>query len=276
MSARNLAQHLLERPYVELEIDDYDDLKHTKAQLDKARQEVEKRYENLSMCHLDNMTYAKAQLDHARQKEKDCFENFERAHNQVVTIISRLVRANNSTVSRSTDELEDDADTSSLGLVPRVRSRRLRAPTRANASPSRRVARLSRIRATAPVPGSARVLSDHVIQALARRAGGDASLKALMRTVATSHATQSQLRAFQKAIDEVTATLNGNIAQAASLETSSKKAQVIAKEYARNFLICTYLCFSIKVSPSAQRNNIASRQVLDYEIQKKQRISKTK
>jgi hypothetical protein len=215
---------LPERPYVELEIDDYDDLKHTKSQLDKARQEVEKRYENLSKCHLDNMTYAKAQLDHAQQKEKDCFEDFERAHDQVVTIISRLVRANDSTVSRSTDELEDDADTSSLGLVPRVRSRRIRAPTRANAGPARRVARLGRTRGTAPASGSARVSSDPVIQALARRAGGDASLKALMRTVATSHATQSQLRAFQKAIDEVTLTLNGNIAQAASLENIKQES----------------------------------------------------
>jgi len=226
MNASNTHQplHDAARPYVEFGIEDYEELKSTKTRLDKARQEVDKRYETLSKCHLDNMTYAKAQLDHARQKEKDCYEDFERAHNELFTAISRLVRANNDTSTRNTEELEDDADTSPLGPLPRVRPRRIRAPTRANAGPSRRVARHARISATAtaaatataPALGSAGVSSDPIIRALATRASNDASLKALMRIVATANATHSQLRAFQQIIDEVTVAVNGDIAQAAS------------------------------------------------------------
>ena len=216
MNASASAQRLhdVERPYAELDVDDYEELKSTKARLDQARQEVERRYGYLSKCNLDNMTYAKAQLDHARQKEQDCFKDFERAHNQLVTIISWLVRAKNSAGAHSADEVENDSDISSLGPPPRVTPRRIRAPTRANAGSSRRVTRASRTRATAP--GSAKVTRDPVIQELARRAGNDASVKALMRIVATADATHSQLNAFQKIMNEVTVAVNGNIAQAAS------------------------------------------------------------
>lgn len=73
-------------PYVSIEHYDYEDLKSTKAQLDKARQEVERKYEDLSKCRLDNMTYAKAQLDQARQAEQFRFENFERVHNRLLDL----------------------------------------------------------------------------------------------------------------------------------------------------------------------------------------------
>jgi hypothetical protein len=198
-------------------------LKSTKARLDKARLGVERRYEALSMCQLDSMTYAKAQLDHARQKEKDCFKDFERAHNQLVTIISRLVRAKKSAGAHSADKVEDDSDISSLDPLPRVTPRRIRAPTRANAGPSWRVTRASGTRATAP--GSAKVTRDPVIQELARRAGNDALVKALMRIVATADATHSQLSAFQKIINEVTVAVNGNIAQPASQEFVKQESE---------------------------------------------------
>lgn len=168
------------------------------------------------------MIYAKAELDHARQKEKNCLGDFERAHNELVTIISRLVRAKNSAGTHNADEVEADTDISSLGSRPRVTPRSIRAPIRANAGPSKRVTRHTRTRATAAVTGpgsaSARGSKDPVIQALARRGASDASVKALMRIVATANATQSQLSAFQKIINEVTVAVNGNIAQAASEE----------------------------------------------------------
>jgi hypothetical protein len=224
MNASASAQRLhdVERPYPELDVDDYEQLKSTKARLDIARQEVERRYEYLSKCYLDNMTYAKAQLDYARQKEQDCFKDFERAHNQLVTVISRLVRAKTSAGAHSADEVENDSDISSLGTLPRV-TQRIRAPTRAKASSSRRVTRASRTRATAP--GSVKVTRDPVIQELARRAGNDASVKALMRIVATADATYSQLSAFRKIINEVTVELNGGIAQPASQEFIKQESE---------------------------------------------------
>lgn len=78
-------------PYVSIELHDYEDLKSTKAQLDKASQEVKRRYEGLSRCCLDmskccldNMDYVKAQVDQARQAEQLLFENFERVHNRLM------------------------------------------------------------------------------------------------------------------------------------------------------------------------------------------------
>jgi hypothetical protein len=200
-------------PYAEVEYGDYLKLRRRKIELDTARREVEKRYENLSKCQLDNMTCAKAQLDQARQKENDCFKEFERAHDKVVTIISRLVRPRSSTGARSIAELEDDIDTSALGLVSKARTRNIRAPTGVTAGPSSRATRHTQARAI-----STRVSSDPVIRALASRASGNASLKALMKITATGNANKKQLLAFQKVIDEVTVTLNGDIAQAASLE----------------------------------------------------------
>jgi hypothetical protein len=219
--------HDVERPYAEFEVDDYEKLKSIKARLDKARLEVEKRYEALSKCHLDNMTYAKAQLDHARQKEKDCFGDFERVLNELVTIISRLVRAKNSAGTHNADEVEDDTDISSLGSRPRLTPRRIRAPTRADVGPSRRASRHIRTRATGPVPvpGSTTLSSNPVAQALATRAINDASVKTLIRVVATANATQSQFSALQKIIDEVTVELNGGIAQPASQEFIKQESE---------------------------------------------------
>jgi hypothetical protein len=194
MNASDLTQGLNDPalPYAEIEYGDYLNLRRTKIELDTARQEVEKRYENLSKCQLDNVTYAKAQLDHARQMEKDCFEDFERAHDHAVTVLSRLVRVNNSAGACSIDELEDDIDTSALGLVPKARTRKIRAPTGVAAGPSSRATRHTQVRAT-----STKVSSGPVIRALASHASGDASLKALMKITATGNANKRQLLAFQ-------------------------------------------------------------------------------
>jgi hypothetical protein len=215
MNSSDLAQRLQDVGLPYPEIEDYVQLRSTKIQLDKARQEVEKAYENLSKCHLDNMTYAKAQLDHARQKEKDCFEDFEEPHNHVVAILSRLIRANNSTGTYSTDELEYR---SSLGPIPRVRTRRTRAPTRATADSSRRVTKSTRNRATAPAPGSAEEeLAYPGAFALARRALNDAPFRALMGAVAAGHASDRQLRAVREVMDELEVTLDGNIIETVRL-----------------------------------------------------------
>lgn len=198
-------------PYVTIEPHDYEHLKSTKAQLDEARQEVDIRYEDLSKCHLDNMTYAKAQLDQARQAERFRYENFERIHNKLVNSISRLVAAGSSTATRSTDELEEDNDASSLGSLPRVRPRRVRVPTRAQVGSLRRVTRQTRTRETATAPVTQ--ARDPVILLLASRAADNAELKALMRIVATGNASQEQFRIFQRHIDELVAQVNANQAQ---------------------------------------------------------------
>ncbi|CAD0091158.1 unnamed protein product [Aureobasidium mustum] len=198
-------------PYVTIEPHDYEDLRSMKAQLDKARQEVDKRYEDLSKCRLDNMTYAKAQLDQARQAERFRYENFERIHNKLVDSISRLVAAGGSTATRGTDELGEDNDASSLGPLPRVRPRRVRAPTRAHVGSSRRVTRQTRTRETATAPVTQ--ARDPVILLLASRAADNAELKALMRIVATGNASQQQFRIFQRHIDELVAQVNANQAQ---------------------------------------------------------------
>jgi gamma-glutamyl:cysteine ligase YbdK (ATP-grasp superfamily) len=215
MSASDWTQRLHDAglPHTEVKINDYMELQYTKIRLDAVRKGVDKRYEDLSKCRLDEMTHAKAQLDHMRQMEKDCFEEFERAHDRAVAIVARLVGVDHSTVARDNKEVEDDTDKSALGPLPRVTPRRIRAPTRASAGPSRRVTRHTQARAT-----STGVSSDPIIRALATHAGSDASVKALMKIVATGSANQRQMQAFQKVIDEVTVTLNGNIAQAASLE----------------------------------------------------------
>jgi hypothetical protein len=220
MSASDLAQRLdyPQHPYAELECIDYLVLRRTKARLDTARQEVETEYENLSKCHLDNMTYAKAQLDHARQKEKDCFKDFERAHNHAVAAISRFVRA-----TPNDDELEDESDTSILGLVPKARTARIRAPTRATAGPSQRVTKHVQTRATAP--GSLGVSDDPGAFALASRAMSDVSFKALLRIVATGNASDRQMHAFQKVMDELGVAVNSTNAQAASQMTTENIKQ---------------------------------------------------
>jgi hypothetical protein len=161
------------------------------------------------------MTYAKAQLDHARQKEKDCFEDFGEAHDHAVVITSRLVGANNSSGSRSTDEPDDDTDVSTLG-PRRVRTKTTRAPTIATAGPSRLVTKPAPTRAA--VTASARGPPGPIPSALAKRASDSTPFRALMKIVATGNANQRQLLAFQEAINEATVTLNSNNAQAASLE----------------------------------------------------------
>lgn len=200
-------------PYVPIEHHDYEDLKSTKAQLNKARQEVERRYEDLSKCRLDNMTYAKAQLDQARQAEQFRFENFERVHNRLVDSISRLVTAGGSTATRSTDEPADDSDVSSLGPLPRVRPRRIRVPTRVHVDSSRRINRQTRARGSAAAP--VRQSRDPVILLLASRAAESVEFKALLKIVAAGSANQDQARIFQAHIDELTAQLNVDQAESA-------------------------------------------------------------
>lgn len=126
-SNTQLPTHDAGRSYAELEIDGFEDLKSTKARLDKARQEVDRRYEALSKCHLDNMTCAKAQLDHTRQKEKDCYKEFDQVYKRVVAAISQ-----HSPATRDPDVVEGEEDVSALGFLPKVLSRRIRAPTRAS------------------------------------------------------------------------------------------------------------------------------------------------
>ncbi|KAH0432002.1 hypothetical protein KCU90_g5560, partial [Aureobasidium melanogenum] len=200
-------------PYVSVELYDYEDLKCTKAELDTARQEVERRYEDLSKCSLDNMTYAKAQLDQARQAERFRYENFERVHKRFIDPISRLVAARDGAATCSTDKVEDGTAISSLGPATKVRPRRIRVSTRAQAGPSRRVIRQTRVReiATAPVTQS----RDPVVVSLASRASDNADFKALMKIVATGNASQEQLCIFQGHIDELTAQLNTDQTQSA-------------------------------------------------------------
>ncbi|KAG9543381.1 hypothetical protein KCU79_g17555, partial [Aureobasidium melanogenum] len=75
--------------------------------------------------------------------------------------------------------------------------------------------------APAPVKQS----PDPVIQMLASRASSDPELKALMKIVATGNANQEQLRIFQKHIDELTAMINANKAQANSQTNSPAPPQ---------------------------------------------------
>lgn len=196
---------------VQIELHDYEDLKSTKAQLDKARQEVERRYEDLSNCCLDNMTYAKAQLDQARQVEQKRYENFERVHSRLVDSMARFIAAEGSTAPHSTDELGGDDDTSLLGPLPSVKPRRIRAPTRASTGPSRRATRQTRARGTATPP--VRQSRDPVILLLASRASENAELKALMRIVATGNASQEQFHIFDRHIAELKARLNADQTQ---------------------------------------------------------------
>lgn len=195
------------RPFVGLEIGDYEEVLNTKARLDKARQEVDKRNEALSKCHLDNMTYAKAQLDHARQKEKDCFEDFEWKHNQLVKVVSLFVRPEANASTRTTEELGDDTDTSSLGLLPGPR-RRIRAPTRARATrPASQVGRRNQAAGKrAAAQGSSRSLDYPSFlpgPTLGLRARNDARLKALIGTGATGKASQHQRDVFQGIVDGI-------------------------------------------------------------------------
>lgn len=194
--------------YVQIVLHDCEDLKSTKAQLDKARQEVERRYDDLSKCRLDNMTYAKAQLNQARQVEQIEYENFERVHSRVVDSTARFIAAEGSTAPRSTDELGNDYDTSLLGPLPSVKPRRIRVSTRTSTGPSRRATRQTRAReaATSPVRQS----RDPVILLLASRASENAELKALMRIVATRNASQEQFRIFEELIAELKAQLKAD------------------------------------------------------------------
>lgn len=75
--------------------------------------------------------------------------------------------------------------------------------------------------APAPVKQS----PDPVIQMLASRASSDPELKALMKIVATGNANQEQLRIFQRHIDELTAMINANKAQANSQTNSPAPPQ---------------------------------------------------
>ena len=199
--------HAAGRQFVGLEIDDYEEVMNTKARLDKARQEVDKRYEALSKCHLDNITYAKAQLDHARQKEKDCFEDFEWEHNQLVKVVSLFVRPEADAGTRGTEELGDDTDTSSLGLLP-VPRRRIRAPTRSRTTrPISQVGRPNQAAGKhAAARGSSRSLGYPAFlpgPTLGLRARNDARLKALIETVATGRASQHQNDVFQGIVDSI-------------------------------------------------------------------------
>ncbi|KAG9564673.1 hypothetical protein KCU71_g4945, partial [Aureobasidium melanogenum] len=202
------SSHDANGPYVSVELYDYEDLVRAKAELDKARQEVERRYEVLSKCCLDNMTYAKAQLDQARQAERFRYENFERVHKRFVEPISQLVAARDGAATCSPLEVEDGTAISSLGPASKVRPRRIRVSTRAQAGPSRRVIRQIRAReiATAPVTQS----RDPVVVSLASRATDNADFKALMKIVATGNASQEQLCIFQGHIDELEAQVNAD------------------------------------------------------------------
>lgn len=205
-SSTQQPRHDAGRPFAGLEIDDYEEVKNTKARLDKARQEVDKKYEALSRCHMDNITYAKAELDYARQKEKSCFEDFEWEHNQLVEFVSHFVRPDSSAGTRDTDELGDDTDTSPLGLLPEPR-RRIRAPTRASARPEPQIGRrnqaVGRRAAARGLPKSLGYFPFLPGPTLGLRAKTDARLKALIETVATGNASQDQKDVFQGLVDDI-------------------------------------------------------------------------
>ncbi|RAO67027.1 uncharacterized protein BHQ10_003039 [Talaromyces amestolkiae] len=71
--------------------------------------------------------------------------------------------------------------------------------------PPQSVSRQPPVQAQGPPPQPAKPSPDPVIQMLATRAASDPELKALMRIVASSKATQEQLRIFQGHIDELNA-----------------------------------------------------------------------